>query len=288
MVNVADGEWLVKPPYTLASFRSLGREGKDGKVGGCPRSVFLVKRRSEWAGGKIAGGKVGGLVRETAELVEVGCRGRTCPVCSVGWRRYHLARMFSGTEVPMERQRFWTITAPGSVSDVEAWNRSFLERWKLVWRGLRRLHPPVSAYYGVKEFQERGVFHGHLLIRQESGDPLPRSYLGRGGALEGLLVRQGFGPMNRWQEVYGSVGSACGYLGKYLLKGVHDPRFPKWSHVDFWSRDWSQVWSQHQSVGEVVGSSRARAWEFTERWEYGGRTVGESLRQGSVDGFLEV
>lgn len=271
IVRVAAGAWSVKGPrYTLASFRSLGRNG-----GRCPRSVFLVKRRVEWQ-------EVGALVDETAELIEVGCRGRRCVVCGSGWKRYHLARMFSGTvEVDMGRLVCWTITAPGWVDNAESWNASILGRWKLVWRALRRLLPEAVEYYGVKEFQARGLIHLHVLIRLSAGVRLPKSVLGRGNALERLLLTHGFGEWNRWRPVYGSVGSACGYLGKYLVKSAHETDLAKGSHVDFWSRGWSLRWIQAGTIGEIM-VYRKGAWQFSEKWEYGGRTVGEALEKGEV------
>ena len=258
------------------------REGVKGFEPLCWRPVVLVKGRCEVNGDGV-------IEAETRERVEVGCRGRTCPGCAPSWRRYHAARLVSGTVgVPVDQLRFWTVTGPGQVSDVEAWNRSLLERYAEAWRALRRRHPFVEAYYGAKEFQQRGVLHLHMLVRQRTGDLLPRGDLGSDGWVSRMLVNYGFGPQFAWYRVEprkGGVNGAVAYVGKYLLKSAHDSRFVRGAHVDFWSRNWSLVWRQHEGVGEVVvahpsGVQVVESWRFSHVAQAFTRSAEELVARG--------
>jgi hypothetical protein len=243
---------------TLDTFsKKLAGEGEPAALS-CPSGVWLVRFERIIGRGAVVSG-------QKRSNYYVPCGRRRCEVCAPDWKRYHLARAFSGTNgVPMELLRFWTLTPPAVVNDYSEYNRTVCARFRLVWRQMGRRYsclagrgPEVvagmggTAYYGTKEFFRDGLIHLHVLIRQVAPDLLPRSDFGSGEWLQNNLAAHGFGPIHSWREVDAVKGGAPGavsYVTKYALKSVQDEQFPKGARVDFWSNNWSIEWRQHQRM----------------------------------------
>jgi hypothetical protein len=236
---------------TLDTFsKKLAEDGEPAALA-CPSGIWLVRFERIVGRGAVVSG-------EKRSNYYVPCSRRRCPVCGPDWKRYHLARAFSGTNgVPIDLLRFWTLTPPAQVDDYSKYNRTACARFRLVWRQMGRRYSYLAggdggaAYFGTKEFFRDGLIHLHVLVRQEAADLLPRADFGDGGWLQNNLVKHGFGPIHSWREVERARGGAAGavsYITKYALKAALDEQFPKGTRVDFWSNKWSIEWRQHQRM----------------------------------------
>lgn len=181
------------------------------------------------------------------------CESRTCPECQVPWRRKIAARIFSGGQYPSgatvhpRRFHLWTITPPGTADDIEEWNRTVAPRFRQVWVAMKRRFPVLEAYSHVKEFQERGLLHLHVLVRQQHKANLPKKDLVPEGWVSKLLERRGFGS-HRWRHIT-EIGVTVGYMTKHLLDTIDNERFPRHARAVAFSINWGLSWKQHRSGG---------------------------------------
>lgn len=201
--------------------------------------------------------------RESGSRTFLPCRRRTCSSdwCHRAWARGHVERITRhlssvglGSGV-----RFFTITAPGWVADVDGWNGSCARRAGDLLADLRVLMPGLE-YVRVLEFQSRGLLHVHVICTGWTFVDFSRVRV--------LLGLYEFGPWFQSEPVR-DLGAVAGYVAsQYLSKsrawvGFH-ARVIQYSRgwaCPYWATDAGAddlTWRRARSLADPVVLVRGR------------------------------
>lgn len=211
-------------------------------------------------------------MRAVRGTVFVPCCGRRCASawCRSAWSSRWAARIAYGIKHSERKPFFLTVTAPGIVEDMPAWNATAPLRFAAFIRDIRRTFRMLELeYLRILEMQRRGLLHVHAAVVGWDFCDFERVRL--------IAIRHGFGPRFEVEPVRSADGLGRYAASAYLAKSHEDlgGSFRVVQASRGWARDRTEQdgWAELFNVVDppLAIPAGMTVWDWAEGQEAAGR-----------------